>query len=445
MIKRSVIAIAAILAMASSSLLSAAQQIDSVRLHRAPDHTRIVFDLSGPLEHTLDKLANPDRIVVDLHDAEMGFDVADLPLDTTPINGIRVGSHDDNRTRVVFDLRQAVRPRTMVLKPIEPHGWRLVLDLFDKEQSAPVKSVAPVDTAAGLARPIIVAIDAGHGGEDPGAIGPRGTFEKDVVLQIARKLRDEINAMSGLKAVLVRNGDYYVPLADRRRIARDKHGADVFLSIHADAFTDKRAHGASVFALSLRGATSARARLLAAISNDSDRVAGVYQEETGNDQLLGVLADLTMEGSMTHSLTMGRMILEEMGRVTKLHGNRRTVEQAGFAVLKQPEMVSLLVETGFLSNPGEERNLRDPGHQKRLARAIASGVRNYCETYPKPGTWFAAQRGQGGSQVSSHRIAPGETLSSIARQYAVSETALRRHNKLDSDLIRVGQVLEIPR
>ncbi|MDF1820969.1 MAG: N-acetylmuramoyl-L-alanine amidase [Alcanivoracaceae bacterium] len=445
MIKRSVIAITAILAMVSSSLLFAAQQIESVRLHRAPDHTRVVFDLKGPLDHTLDKLANPDRIVVDLLDAEMDFDVADLSLETTPITGIRVGSHEGNRTRVVFDLSQAVRPRTMVLKPIDPHGWRLVLDLFDKGQSEPVKSVAPADSSSNVARPVIVAIDAGHGGEDPGASGPRGTREKDVVLQIARKLRDELNGLSGLKAVMVRDGDYYVPLADRRRIAREKLGADVFLSIHADAFTDKRAHGASVFALSLRGATSARARLLADIANDSDRVAGVYQEEASNDQLLGVLADLTMEGSMTHSLTMGRLVLEEMARVTKLHGNRRKVEQAGFAVLKQPEMVSLLVETGFISNPGEERNLRDAGFQKRLARAIAAGVKSYCETYPKPGTWFAVQRSQGGSQASSHRIAPGETLSSIARRYAVSETALRRHNKLDSDLIRVGQVLEIPR
>jgi N-acetylmuramoyl-L-alanine amidase len=248
----------------------------------------------------------------------------------------------------------------------------------------------------------------------------------------------------GLKPVLIRDGDYYVPLAERRRIASEKHNADVFISIHADAFTDHKAHGASVFALSNRGATSAKAGYLAKIANESDRVAGVYEEEKDNTGLLSVLADMTMNGSMAHSVFLGRQILEEMGQVTKLHGNRKTVEQAAFAVLKEPSMVSVLVETGFISNRTEEKNLNSRAHQEKLAKSILAGVKRYFETHPAPDSWFAARRGSNASQVASHRIEPGDTLSSIARRYSVSEHALRNRNNLSSDVIRVGQVLEIP-
>ena len=425
----------------SSVSAFAVQSIDSVRLHRAPEHTRVVFDLSGPLDYTLDKLTNPDRIVIDLEDAELAFNMAALELGDTPVSGVRVGAHEDNRTRVVFDLRDAVRPRTMVLRPVSPHGWRLVLDLHDNETET-VRSTEPSQPSD--SRPMIIAIDPGHGGEDPGASGPSGTREKVVVLQIAQRLKRLVDQEPGMRAVLIRSGDYYVPLADRRRIARDQHQADVFISIHADAFTDSRAHGASVFALSTRGATSARARYLAEIANDSDRVAGVYQQEAESDDFLNVIADLTMNGSLDRSLKLGRMVLHEMGEVTRLHGNRREVEQAGFAVLKEPEMMSILVETGFISNPTEERNLKDGNHQERLARSIVEGMRRFFQNYPDPGTYFYAQR-RGGDQVASHRIQPGETLSSIARRYAVAESELRQANNLRSDMIRAGQVLQIPR
>lgn len=424
--------------------LLAAQDIDSVRLHRAPDHTRIVFDLKAPLEHKLDKLGNPDRIVVDLSDADLAFDVTQLDYSNSPITNIRVGKHDGNRTRVVFDLKESVRPRTNLLKPIDPFGWRLVLDLYDADPQ-PVKSVAKKSKPeAGGVRPMIVAIDAGHGGEDPGARGPSGVYEKHVVLSIARKVYALMEKEPGIKPVLIRDGDYYVPLAERRRIASEKHNADVFISIHADAFTDHKAHGASVFALSNRGATSAKAGYLAKIANESDRVAGVYEEEKDNTGLLSVLADMTMNGSMAHSVFLGRQILEEMGQVTKLHGNRTTVEQAAFAVLKEPSMVSVLVETGFISNRAEEKNLNSRTHQEKLAKSILAGVKRYFETHPAPDSWFAARRGSNASQVASHRIEPGDTLSSIARRYSVSEHDLRNRNNLSSDVIRVGQVLEIP-
>ena len=435
------------------SPLLAKESIESVRLHRAPDHTRIVFDLPSPVDHKLDKLANPDRIVLDLQGAKLDFDINSLDYASSPIANIRVGEHAD-KTRVVFDMREGVRTRTNLLKPIEPHGWRLVVDLFDKAltDTAPASSTAAVPapskapevkkTTQDQQRLMIVAIDAGHGGEDPGARGPSGTWEKTVVLQIAKKLEKLINDQAGMRAVMVRDGDYYVPLAERRKIARQTHNADVFVSIHADAFTDARAHGASVFALSNRGATSAKARFLAKIANESDRVAGVYEEEEDDSSLLSVLADLQMNGSMAGSLYLGRQVLQEMGKVTKLHGNRDKVEQAGFAVLKEPEMVSILVETGFISNPTEERNLRSSSHQTKLAKAVLAGIDDYFRSHPAPNSWYAAQRREKGEE---YRIQPGDTLSEIARQYSVSEQSIRSVNDIRGDRIMVGQVLKIPR
>jgi N-acetylmuramoyl-L-alanine amidase len=422
-----------------STPAAATSVIDSVRLHRAPDHTRIVFDLPAPVEHKLDKLTGPDRIVVDLEQAKLDFDINQLEYGDSPISNIRVGRHENGRTRVVFDLDEAVRPRTNVLKPVDPHGWRLVVDLFDTDPQ-PVKTMQETTAETGH-RPMVVAIDAGHGGEDPGALGPSGTLEKNVVLQIAKRVYTLMKEEPGIKPVLIRDGDYYVPLAQRRAIAQQRHNADVFISIHADAFTDPRAHGASVFALSHSGATSARAKYLARMANESDKVAGVYEEERDNSGLLSVLADMTMSGSMAHSLYLGKQILLEMDGVTKLHGNRKRVEQAGFAVLKEPSMVSVLVETGFISNRQEERNLTNANHQYKLARAILNGTKSYFQRHPAPGSLFAAQR-EGGD--GEYKIQPGDTLSTIARQYSVSEQALRAANDIDGDLIRVGQVIRIP-
>ncbi|AJD49566.1 N-acetylmuramoyl-L-alanine amidase domain-containing protein [Isoalcanivorax pacificus W11-5] len=436
-------ALAVLLTLCAAPFAQASQVIESVRLHRAPDHTRIVFDLKEPVEHRVDRLGNPERLVIDLDDTQLDFNMNSLDLSGGPISGVRVGRHANDMTRVVLDLNSAVRPRTNLLKPIEPHGWRLVVDLFDSEPE-PVRSMEQIVEQQAGPRSMIVAIDAGHGGEDPGAIGPSGVYEKTIVLQIAKRLERLLKDAPGIEPVMIRDGDYYVPLAERRRIAAEQHGADVFISLHADAFTDSRAHGASVFALSNHGATSARAGYLARMANDSDRVAGVYEEEKDNNGLLGVLADMTMSGSMAHSLFMGREMLDELGGITKLHGDRRTVEQANFAVLREPSMVSVLVETGFISNREEERKLRSAEHQEKVARAILNGVRRYFEHHPAPGSWFAEQRRRGGSSVASHRIQPGETLSAIARRYSVSEDALRSANSLNGDLIRVGQVLTIP-
>ena len=421
--------------------VQAVKTIESVRLHRAPDHTRVVFDLPKRVDHTLDKLTDPHRIVVDLEQAELDFDVDQLDIADSPINRIRVGRHENHTTRVVFDLNKAVRPRTNVLKPVDPHGWRLVVDLHDEEKE-PVKSMAGAETDEGH-RAMVVAIDPGHGGEDPGAIGHSGTYEKRVVLDIGQRLHKLMEDEPGIKPVMIRDGDYYVPLAERRQIAQKRHKADVFISIHADAFGNPQAHGASVFALSNSGATSARAKYLARMANESDRVAGVAQSEQNNNGLLGVIADMTMSGSMTHSIYLGKRILRQMDQITELHGNRNEVEQAGFAVLKEPSMVSVLVETGFISNREEERKLTSPDYQYRMARAILEGTRSYFERHPKPGTLFAARREQN-SDPGRYEIQRGDTLSGIASRYQVSTQKLRRVNGLDGNVIRPGQTLRIP-
>lgn len=429
----------------------AAPTIDSVRLHRAPDHTRIVFDLPTSIDYHIDQIHDPDRVVLDLDHADLNFDMGDLDCGNTPIKDIRVGKHPD-KTRVVFDMSRAVKPDTDLLKPVAPHGWRLVVDLNDKSgksdtaaaaASRPASSATAGDGAAdtGQPRDMIVAIDPGHGGEDPGAHGPRGTLEKNVTLQIGRRLRALMEQAPGIKPVMTRNGDYYVPLAKRRYIARQEDHADMFISIHADAYTDPEAHGASVFALSNRGATSARARYLAKIANQSDRVAGVYAQEKDDSNLLSVLADMRMSGAMTQSLYLGRQILNHLDDVASLHGGRDKVEQANFVVLRDPEMVSVLVETGFISNRHEELELRSPAHQEKIARSILAGVQAYYRRHPAPGSYYAALR-RGNRQ--QYQIRPGDTLSGIARQYRISEKALRSANNLDGDQILAGQTLVIP-
>lgn len=294
------------------------------------------------------------------------------------------------------------------------------------------------DAAEVTARPrdLIIAIDAGHGGKDPGARGRHGTREKDVVLAIARKLARLIEREPGMKPVLIRDGDYFLRLRERIRRAHD-HRADLFISIHADAFNDTRVHGSSVYVLSRRGASSEMARLLARHENTADLVGGVSLDDK-DDLLKTVLLDLSQSASIEASTEVADKVLRELRRVGKVH--KRSVQKAGFVVLKSPDIPSILVETAFISNPREERKLRDPRHQERMARAILAGVRGYFEQNPPPGTLIAAR-----VREQRHVIRPGDTLSGIARRYDVSLRELKVANGLDSDRLRVGDVLRIPR
>jgi N-acetylmuramoyl-L-alanine amidase len=289
-------------------------------------------------------------------------------------------------------------------------------------------------------RDIVVAIDAGHGGHDPGAVGRNRTREKDVALAISKRLEAKINAERGMRAVMVRSGDYYIDHRRRTDIAR-KNDADLFVSIHADSFGDRRASGATVYALSLKGASNEEARLLAERENAAVRIGDVSLEDK-DEVLAEVLLDLSQNAALSASLEVGSSIIGGLGGVVRVR--RKTVQQADFLVLKSPDMPSILIETAYISNPSEEKRLRDPGHQSRLAGAILGGIRNYFYTNPPPDTQIAMDVRRNPARQVSHVIARGDTLSEIAARYNTSTAAIRAANRLNNDNIRVGQTLSIP-
>ena len=416
-------------------------EVEAVRLWRAPDHTRVVLDLSEAADFKTLTLANPDRLVLDLLDTRLNTALAALPLAETPIARVRAGIRQGTNLRLVFDLTEQVTVKIFLLPPNESTGHRVVVDLFDEANAVaevtatpvPVMSVESLDAR----RDIVIAIDPGHGGEDPGASGPGGLREKVVVLQIARRLEAQLAKTPGFKPVLIRTGDYYVSLKNRRDQARSLQ-ADLFISIHADAFREPSARGASIYTLSTRGATSTTAQYLADSENEADRVGGVQLAEM-DPMLAGVLADLSMTGTLDTSLNVGRLILQQIEGVARLH--KQQVEQAGFVVLKSPDVPSLLVETGFISNPQEAERLATPTYQDKMARAIRRGIQSWFARQPPPGTLLAWQREQGGREVT---IAAGDTLSQIAEQFGVSLAEIKSTNGLSRDVIYVGQTLVIP-
>ena len=428
------ITVAAIIGVPVSTALAA--DVDAVRLWRAPDHTRVVLDLSDAAEFSTLSLDNPERFVVDLSQSRLSASLTALPLEGTPISRVRSGIRQGTDLRLVFDLTASVRASVFLLSPSDATGHRVVIDLFDATSTAEPTPVLSVESLEGR-RDIVIAIDPGHGGEDPGASGPGGLREKTVVLQIARRLEKQLAKIPGFKPMLVRNGDYYVSLKNRRDRARALE-ADLFVSIHADAFREKSAHGASVYALSMRGATSTAAQYLADTENAADLVGGVELADM-DPMLAGVLADLSMTGTLDTSLNLGALILEQIDGVARLHKKR--VEQAGFAVLKSPDVPSLLIETGFISNPGEAERLATPAYQDKMARAIRRGIQSWFARQPPPGTLLAWQREQGGSEVT---IAEGDTLSEIAERYGVTVASIKTNNGLSRDVIYVGQTLLIP-
>lgn len=411
-----------------------AAKVHDVRLWRAPDHTRIVFDLTAPTDHKLIVLSNPTRIVLDLADAALHTDLTALTLADTPVARLRSGIRDGNDLRIVLDMSATVDPRSFALRANEQAGDRLVLDLYDTSTEKPEVKKSSRQSAR---RDIVVAIDAGHGGEDPGALGPNRVREKQVVLEIAKELEALLKADAGFAPTLIRTGDYYISLKGRRDLAR-KRQADLFVSIHADAFRRSDASGASVYALSTTGATSTAASYLAQKENAADLVGGVSLADK-DDVLAGVLADLSMTSTLDTSLKLGDRVLSSMDSVAKLH--KRNVEQAGFAVLKSPDIPSILVETGFISNPGEARKLSTRSYQKKMARAIHRGIRDWFLAHPPAGTLLAWQKEQGSRE---YRVARGDTLSGIAHRFSVSLADLKSYNSISGSRIVVGQTLTIP-
>ncbi len=428
------IATALVLSMIACACLAGQAAVENVRMWPAPDRTRIVFDVNGPLEHTLFVLNNPARVVVDLRDTRLESAV-DRPTENDKLlERIRHAARNHRDLRVVFDLRKPVRPRSFLLKPNKQYGYRLVVDLYDREDGGDslkegIKRAAPEDPRR--LRDLIIAIDAGHGGEDPGAIGRKGTREKDVVFAIAKALEAELGREPGMRPVLVRRGDYYIGLRKRMKIARDNR-ADLFVSVHADSFKDPRVRGSSVYVLSRNGASSEAARWLAEQENAADLVGGVSLDDK-DDLLASVLLDLSQTATLSASTDVGTSVLKQLGTLGKTH--KRRVQRAGFMVLKSPDIPSILVETAFLSNPTEEKRLRNRKHQHRLAKAMVAGMRSYFKHNAPPGTRLAAR---------SHVIVRGDTLGRIAGLYGVSLGELRRANAIVGSDIRVGQVLTIP-
>lgn len=412
-----------------------ADGLRGIRSHQAPDYTRLVLDTRAPVRYELFTLDNPSRVVVDLFDvsAVRGFDT-DVLSSNRDVKAIRGGARG-NGYRVVLDLNRTLTPRHFTLDPVAPYGHRLVVDLVDASAKPARPPAAPKRN-----RNVLVAIDAGHGGEDPGAIGHGKVYEKQVVLSIAREIERLIDGAEGFEAFLVRDGDYYIALPDRTRIAREQR-ADLFVSIHADAFKSSEVTGASVYTLSNKGATSEQARWLADRENASDLIGGVGSVSLDDkDPLLAkVLWELSMDASLASSLAAAESVADELGRVTKLH--KRRIEQAGFVVLKSPDMPSILVETGYLSNPSEAKRLSQREHQRKIAKAVSAGIQAYLKAEPPTGTLLASRSA---SEPQRYRIEPGDTLSEIAMRYGISTRALRSANSLRNDRLRIGQVLVIP-
>jgi N-acetylmuramoyl-L-alanine amidase len=390
------------------SLPARAVDVRDVRLWAGPDNTRVVLDLSGSARHTMLVLHHPDRIVLDL--PGVGLRPGAHARSTGAVRSLRFARRSGGTLRIVIDLAHPVRADSFLTAPNDRYGYRLVVDLAGGSPGAPQAAMArppaarppslsssasaatsaiavPVkpEHAPADARDLIVAIDAGHGGDDPGAIGKNGTREKDIVLAIARELFNRVNAEPGMRAVLTRDGDYFIPLRGRMQRARARQ-ADLFVSIHADSVVDRRVDGSSVYILSQRGASDEAARWLAERENASDLIGGVSLDDK-DDVLASVLLDLSQSAALSASETAAESVLHELTQVGEVR--KPQVQQARFMVLKSPDIPSMLVETAYISNPEEEQRLREHAHQAKLAEAIRQGIHDYFYANPPPGTHVA--------------------------------------------------------
>ncbi|MBA2651458.1 MAG: N-acetylmuramoyl-L-alanine amidase [Tatlockia sp.] len=451
------------LLMIFSSILMAAKLL-SISIRLESGQPSVQFNLDSAVKHKVFTLTNPNRVVIDFENTELAVNLNRVNLGSQLIKYIRSGHPNPNTLRLVFEVNQVVQTKTNPLNSTAAkHGFSIDLSANQVLAKLPTKSFqAPsIKTTKNPALPIaaqhlpsrnlrdvIIVLDAGHGGKDPGARGPRNTSEKDVTLAISQKLKQIIDKQPGMRAVLTRKEDYYIGLRERLTIAR-KYNADIFVSIHADAFINPQSSGASVFALSQSGATSEAARWLAEKENYSE-LGGVNLSQLDDQSGLvrTVLIDLSQTATVGSSLHLGERVLHNMSSITPLHNHR--VDQARFMVLKSPDIPSILIETGFISNPNEEKNLTSAYYQTKLAQSIFQGLKNYFWDYPPHGTRVEAIASkpnfllvQNGS-TSLHSVQRGETLPKVAARYHVSLSALQAANRLSGYQLHAGQKLIIP-
>ena len=388
--------------------------VDDIRMWRAPDHTRLVFDLSGAVDYELFTLTGPDRVVIDINDTAMRGNIDGLDFSDSPITAIRSGARDNNQLRVVLDLTAKVDPRSFTLPPNQEFGNRLVIDLYDLGPAPPASpSVANTPPPLDGKRDIVIAISAGHGGEDPGSIGYDGRImEKNVTLAISRYLEDQLNSMPGYRPVMIRDGDYYVQLDQRPEIAR-RERADLFVAVHADAFRSSRANGATIYALSGDRADRENSRRVSQKENSSDLLGGVDGDitlGTFDDDVALTLVSLQMAWSMEQSLIAGTHVLQSMDGIARLR--RDKVQQASLQVLNSPDIPSILVETGYLTNPGDADRLKSADYQRLMASALAQGIANYFYESPPEGTLIAWNK-RNGILPGSYTVKRGDRKSVV--------------------------------
>ncbi|MCC5855174.1 MAG: N-acetylmuramoyl-L-alanine amidase [Idiomarina sp.] len=428
-------------AIAMSPIAAWATSIENVRVWPSPESTRIVFDLSASPEYNYFTIfdGGPPRIVIDFHQSSNQVDLASVTSESLLLERLRPSTPPrDGTVRVVLDLSRAVEPTIFTLGPNDRYGHRLVVDI-EGASVQPERQSRVVRTAEHAEfRPVMIAIDAGHGGQDPGSVGPAGTFEKNITLSVARRLAEKINADPAMSAVLTRTGDYGLSLPQRARVTRQAR-ADLFVSLHADAFTSPQPRGASVWILSRRRSDTELGRALENKERLSEELYELQPTLTANNDdpfLTRALLDMRRDDSMQDGSLAAQVILEHLGRVTTLH--RRDPQGASFAVLSNIGTPSILVELGFISNPQKEQLLRTARHQERLAEALYQGLREHFVRHPIDGTILANQR------IRTHVVARGESLSTLAQRYNTTVQAIVQHNNLRGTTIRVGQELQIP-
>lgn len=412
----------------------AVNSIDGIRVWPAPENTRIVFDLKRKPDFKYFSLSKPNRLVIDFSNTKNGVALKNLASKDPRIKLFRTSNaKSKSSTRLVLELAKPYQLSVFPLAPAGQYGNRLVIDLYDKSRSSNVVSEPKTNLGD-----IIIGIDAGHGGEDPGSIGAKGTYEKKVTLAIAKKLQKLINKEKGMKAVMIRSGDYYVDLNRRTSLARKKH-VDFLVSIHADAFRTSGPSGASVWVVTKKRAESELSRWLLKREKKSELLGGGggVIKNTSDNHLALALADMSKEHSLGVSFGVANKVISQLRKVTKLH--KKTPQNGNFAVLKSSDIPSILVETGFISNHKEEKNLSWSTHQQSLANAIHTGIRSYFMAHPLTGSYFASVG------YKSHKVRSGESLSLLAQRYNISMATLKSVNNLKSNALRIGQTLKIPR